>query len=225
MSHQTFWKPQKQEKAKPRNSLQNRRPKGNKAVPEWKRGILSHHVSNPSKSDRAEFPREVVAAAIERSGGKCQRCRVNTCTTTHHVWGRGRGGRGVLSNAFRVCGICHIEIESNNELKEEIIEQYRQLYGDHFYFDQQDWEDDDRKQAAIRTTEEEEKQRMERINPVIELLSAAVGRKLKAGEIRLIDGMDDREVSVFAKLMADVVSAGASQEKHQLPFGFGYFDD
>jgi hypothetical protein len=81
------------------------------------------------------------------------------------------------------------------------------LYGDRFYFDKQYWEEYERKQAAIQTAGLEEKQRMERINPVIELLNAAAGRKLKAGEIRIIDGMDDSEVALFASLMADVVAA------------------
>ncbi|MFC5527930.1 hypothetical protein [Cohnella yongneupensis] len=137
--------------------------------PEWKRGILSHHLSNQSRADRAEFPRSVVAAAIERSGGICQYCKKVSCTTTHHVKGRGgRDGRGVLSNAYRVCGKC-----------------------------------------SIQSAEEAQKQRMERIYPILELLSVAAGRSLKAGEIRLIDGMDDREVAVFAKLMSDVVLSEA----------------
>jgi len=227
MSHQTFWKPEKQVKEKPRNSLLNRKPKERKEVPEWKRGILSHHLSNPSRADRAEFPRDVIAAAIERSGGICQYCKKVPCTTTHHVKGRGgRDGRGVLSNAYRVCGKCHIEIEGSEEKKQEIIELYRQLYGEFFWFDQQDWDEYGRKQAASRTAEEEQKQRMERINPVIDLLAAAAGRRLKAGEIRLIDGMDDREVAIFAKLMSDVVSAGSDPVKPKGSEAYGhYFED
>jgi hypothetical protein len=61
--------------------------------------------------------------------------------------------------------------------------------------------------------------------PIVDLLATAAGRKLKAGEIRLIDGMDDREVAVFAKLMSDVVAAGMSSGKTQIPFGYGYFND
>jgi hypothetical protein len=224
MSHQTFWKPEKKVK-EPKGFGIGGSKKEKREIPEWKRGILSHHLSNPSKADRAEFPREVVAAAVERAGGKCQWCRTVSCATTHHVWGRGRGGRGVLSNAYRACGSCHIEIEGNDEMKQAIIEQYRHLYGDRFWYDEQDWEEFNRKQASSRTAEDEQKQRLERINPVVELLSVAAGRKLKVAEIRVIDGMDDREVAVFAKLMADVVAAGMPSEKTTVPFGYGNFND
>jgi hypothetical protein len=82
------------------------------------------------------------------------------------------------------------------------IEIYSEKHGENFWFDEEDWKQFNRKQAGIQTLEQEEKQRMERINPIVELLSVAAGRKLKVAEIRVIDGMDDREVAVFAKLMA-----------------------
>jgi hypothetical protein len=81
------------------------------------------------------------------------------------------------------------------------------------------------KHAASRTAEEEQKQRLERINPIVELLSVAAGRKLKVAEIRVIDGMDDREVAVFAKLMADVVAAGIDPVKPKGSSSYGHFDD
>jgi hypothetical protein len=224
MSHQTFWKPEKKVK-EPKGFGISKGKKEKREVPEWKRGILSHHLSTPGKAERGEFPKNVVAEAIERSKGICQCCKQVPCTTTHHVWGRGRGGRGVLSNAYRACGQCHINIESNDELKQSIIEEYRQLYGDRFYFDEQDWIEFGRKEIASKTAEEERKQRMERINPIVDLLVAASGRKLKAAEVRLIDGMDDHEMLVFAKMMADVVAASIPAEKHVPAFGYGQFND
>jgi hypothetical protein len=46
---------------------------------------------------------------------------------------------------------------------------------------------------------------------------------IDGGEIRL--RMDDREVAVFAKPMADVVSGGIASEKDKVPSGYGHFDD
>ncbi len=224
MSHQTFWKPEKKAK-EPKSSFGLGKKKEKKEVPEWKRGILSHHLSNPSKADRAEFPQSVVREAIENSKGICKFCGQVPCTTTHHVYGRGRGGRGVLKNSYRVCGTCHINIESNDELKSAIIEEYLQLHGERFWFDEKDWEEYDRKQIMHLTLEEEQKKRRERIAPVVDLLSAASGRKLKAAEVRLIDGMDDHEMAVFAKMMADVVTASIPAEKHVPAFGYGQFND
>ncbi|WP_235427181.1 hypothetical protein [Cohnella kolymensis] len=105
------------------------------------------------------------------------------------------------------------------------IQVYLEKHGSYFWFDQQDWEEHGRKQSAELTAEEEHKQRMDRIRPIVELLSTAAGRKLKVGEIRVIDGMDDREVGVFAKLMADVVSAGIDPVKPKGSYGYGHFED
>ncbi|WP_246320000.1 hypothetical protein [Paenibacillus qinlingensis] len=78
-----FPKPVRKEKAKkPYISLQQRGPKDRKEVAEWRKDILSHHHSKPSKADRAEFPKSVVSEAIERSGGIFQCCKQVRCTTT-----------------------------------------------------------------------------------------------------------------------------------------------
>lgn len=224
MSHQAFWKPEKQVKEKKTyNSLQQRKPKERKEVPEWKKDILSHHTSKPSKKDRAEFPKEVVKEAIERSRGICQCCKQKPCTTTHHVFGRGRGGRGVLSNAYRACGNCHNNIEINDELKNAIINEHRILYGERFWYDEQDWEEFNQKQNAVISAEAIKKERMDQIKPVVELLTTAVGRSLKAKELRMLECFDDKEMAVFANMMSDVI--GAVAPNHELPFGYGHFDD
>jgi len=225
VAHQTFWKPVKKEKAKkPYNSLQQRKPKEKKEIPEWKRDILSHHQPRPSKAERGEFDRKIVAELKEEADGQCQSCKCNPDTTTHHVWPRGRGGRGVKTNGLRLCWPCHDRIQTNEEELQYWISVYREKYGDHFWFDERDWEEFDKKQATIKSLEEDRKQRMERINPIVELLSTAAGRTLKAKEVRLLDGMDDNEVVVFTKLMQDVVASSLATE-NKLPFGYGYFDD
>lgn len=206
-----FPKPVRKEKEKkPYNSLQSRK-KERKPLPEWKQHLFNHHESKPSKADRAEFTIAVVKAAIERSGGICEYCRQRPCTSTHHVVGRGRSGRGVLSNAFRACGICHMEIEGSEDKKQELISLYRQRYGDRFWFDERDWEEYNRKQAADLEVEHDKKARVDQLEPIMSLLSIAAGRELKAKETRLIGGMDDKQISIFAKLMQDVIGSGLNQ--------------
>ncbi|MGO4496401.1 HNH endonuclease [Paenibacillus sp. 2RAB27] len=217
-----FPKPTPNEKEKkPYNSLQGRK-KGKRELPEWKQNLFSHHESKPSKADRAEFPKSVVKAATERSQGVCQYCKQAECKTTHHVFGRGRGGRGVLSNAYRACGNCHIKIEGNDELKNSIIDEYRILYGEYFWFDEQDWEEFNLKQLSVSRAESAQKERMQRIEPVVEILSSAAGRTLKAGEIRLLDGMNEKDIAIISNLVSDVVDKLASVYKSH---GYGHFND
>jgi|GEM_PF-1862607 hypothetical protein len=224
MSHQTFWKPEK--KVKEPKPFGMKKKKERKPVAEWKKDILSHHHSNPSKADRAEFPVSVVKELIAETEGRCQCGCGQEATTTHHVYPRGRAGRGVKSNAMRLNGACHDRIQTSDTELKHWIAVYTEMYGERFWYDEKDWEEYHQKQASIKDMEAVRKQRMERINPVVEMVSAASGRKLKAAEIRLLDGMDDQEISVFFKMLADVVSAGIAENKAlSIPFGYGHFDD
>lgn len=204
-------KPEKKQKDKtPYNSLQ--RKKERRELPEWKKDIFASHVSKPSKADRAEFPIAVVKAAIERSGGICEYCRKAPCTSTHHVMSRNRSGRGVFSNSFRACGACHLEIEGNEEKKQELISLYTQLYGERFWMDEEDLNAYNRKQAEIQETAQERKQRTEALEPIVTLLSTAAGRRLNSKEMRILDNLDERERVVFARLIHDVIQSQVKQE-------------
>jgi hypothetical protein len=217
-------KPEKKPKEKkPYNSLQ-RRSKEKKPVRAWKEGLFDHYKSNPNRADRAKFPDSVVKTAIERSGGICEYCHKLPCSSTHHVVGRGRSGRGVLSNAFRACGYCHIEIEGSEEKKQELISLYTERYGDNFWFDEQDWDVYHLKQSAIHSQEEAKRHRIEELEPIVTLLSTAAGRKLRASEIRLLDGMDSHEADTFAKLMHDVVSSMMPTESKSYGYGVRFED-
>jgi hypothetical protein len=187
------------------NSLQQRKSKPKKEIQEWRRNILSHHESKPSRADRAEFSKEVVAELIKEVDGKCQCGCGRPDTETHHVMTRTRDGRGVKSNGMRVNGICNQRFHDNEEELQHWIEVYRKKYGDNFWFDEQDWEQYNRKQAATREVEDAHRQRMDALEPVMSLLSTAAGRKLKTAEIRLLDGLDTRETTTLVKLMQDVV--------------------
>lgn len=205
--HQTFWKPEKQVKEKKvYNSLQQRKTKAKKVIPEWKKDILSHHNHRPSAKDRGEFPREVIAELITESGGVCQHCKAVEATTTHHVMPRGRKGRGVKTNGLRLCWPCHDKIQTDEELLQYWISVYRDKYGDFFWFDEQDWEEYNRKQDAARAAEAEKQERLNQIKPVVELISSATGRSLKTKELRLLEGFDDKEMAVFASLLSDLVT-------------------
>lgn len=219
MSHQTFWKPEKKEK-KTYGGL-GQRKKDKKAVPEWKQDILAHHQSRPNTKDRGEFPRSVVEELISEAGGKCQSCRTNADTTTHHVYPRGRKGRGVKTNGLRLCWPCHDRIQTNEELLQFWISAFHDKFGDRFWFDEQDWEEYNRKQNAVKAAEAEKKERMDQIKPIIELLSTATGRSLKAKELHLLECFDEREMTVFTNMIRDVIGT----VKHEVPFGYGHFDD
>ncbi|MEC0242006.1 HNH endonuclease signature motif containing protein [Paenibacillus dokdonensis] len=221
MSHQTFWKPEKKEK-KTYSGL-GQRKKEKKPVPDWKHGILSHHQSRPNTKDRGEFPRSIVEELISEAGGKCQCCKTNSDTTTHHVYPRGRKGRGVKTNGLRLCWPCHDRIQTNEELLQFWISAYRDKYGEWFWFDEQDWEEFNRKQDVVKAAEADKAERLEQIMPVVDLLSAAAGRSLKAKEMRLLECFDDKEMTIFINMIRDVV--GAETVKHEVPFGYGHFDD
>ncbi|CCC85720.1 hypothetical protein PPM_2783 [Paenibacillus polymyxa M1] len=222
MSHQTFWKPEKKPKQKKAYSRLEQRKKDKKPVPEWKKDILSHHQSRPNTKERGEFPKDVIAELIADSNGICECCKAAEATTTHHVYPRGRKGRGVKTNGLRLCWPCHDRIQTNEELLQFWISAFRDKYGDHFWFDEQDWEEYNRKQAARKRVEDEKKERLESIKPVMELLTTAAGRSLKVKEVRLLEAMDEKQICVFENMLNDILGASAKQ---QVPFGYGYFDD
>lgn len=217
-------KPEKRVKeARPSFGLRQKKEK--RELQETKQSLFANYEPRPSKSDRAEFPASVVKSAIERSGGICEACRCQPCSSTHHVRSRNRGGRGVLSNAFRSCGLCHMEIEGSEELKQALMEEYRQRYGEYFYFDDQDWEEHRRKQDAAKTAEAEASARMERLEPIVTLLSTAANRPLRKKEMLLLDRLDERQRVVFANLMHDVVAGTKGTAEQVKTFGYGHFED
>jgi hypothetical protein len=218
-----FPKPVKQQKEKPFNSLRSKK-KERKPVPEWKQNILAHHKSNPSKSDRAEFPASIIKELIEETGGRCQCGCGQEATTTHHVYPRGRGGRGVKTNAMRLNGVCHDRIQTSDEELKQWIAVYAEMHGERFWYDEQDWQEYYEKQGRAERLEAEKKQRLNRISPVVDLLAAASGRKLRAAEVRLLDGMNDQDMTTFLKLMQDAL--GQTAQKHPSEVhGYGYFND
>lgn len=219
-----FPKPEKKQKEKKAyNSLQHRGPKQKKEIAPWRQDILSSHVSKPSRADRAEFPPSVVSELIAETDNKCQCGCGRTAASTHHVMPRGRSGRGVKTNAMRLCDICHDRIQTDESELQFWINNWKLKYGEYFYFDEQDWEEFNRKQTAAMAAESEQKERMDQLEPIISLLSTAAGRKLKAKEIRLLDGMDQREMATFAQLMHDALTSNAEPAKQH--YGYGHFDD
>ena len=221
MTHQTFWKPEKKVKEKKVSSF-GRSKKDKKPVPEWKKDILAHHQSRPGSKERGDFPKEVIAQLIEESNGICECCKIVEATTTHHVYPRGRKGRGVKTNGLRLCWPCHDRIQTNEELLQFWISAFRDKYGENFWFDEQDWDQYNRKQEVQQKADQEKQSRLQSLNPVKELISSAAGRSLKAKEVRLIEMMDDKQIAIFESLINDIVRI---EEKHQVPFGYGHFDD
>ncbi|QYK68300.1 HNH endonuclease signature motif containing protein [Paenibacillus sp. S02] len=205
MSHQTFWKPEKKVKDKKAFSSLRQRKRDKKPAPEWKKDILSHHQSRPNTKERGEFPKDVIAELIADSNGICECCKAAEATTTHHVYPRGRKGRGVKTNGLRLCWPCHDRIQINEELLQFWISAFRDKYGDYFWFDEQDWEEHNRKLAARQRVEFDKNERLESIKPVIELITSAAGRTLKTKEIRLLEAMDDKQMLVFTNMISDAL--------------------
>ncbi|MFT9370124.1 HNH endonuclease [Paenibacillus polymyxa] len=218
MSHQTFWKPEKKPKQKKAYSSLGQRKKDKKPVPEWKKDILSHHQSRPNTKERGEFPKDVIAELIADSNGICECCKAAEATTTHHVYPRGRKGRGVKTNGLRLCWPCHDRIQINEELLQFWVSVFRDKYGDYFWFDEQDWEEHNRKQAARQRMEGEKKERLESIKPVMELITSAAGRTLKTKEIRLLEAMDDKQMLVFTNMISDALN---NFSKPSTSYGYG----
>ncbi|WP_179089040.1 MULTISPECIES: HNH endonuclease [Paenibacillus] len=210
MAHQTFWKPEKKTKEKKTSSLGHHK-KVKKEVPEWKKNLLADHKPGKNSSQRNEFPDSVVKAAIERSKGICQFCKRVRCETTHHVFGRGRGGRGVLSNAYRACGNCHIIIEANDELKSAIIEEHRILYGEYFWFDEQDWNEHNHKLNKQLELEKARDERLQQIEPIADLIATAAGRELRAKELRLLESFETKDLNIFTAMFTDALNGYAAQ--------------
>ncbi|EJW14253.1 HNH endonuclease [Paenibacillus alvei] len=195
--------------------------KKKKEIQPWRKQILAHHQHTPTRADRAEFPHDVVKELIEEADGICQCGCGRPDDDTHHVMPRGRGGRGVKTNGMRVNRFCHTRIQDNEEELQKWILIYRTRHGNHFWFDEQDWEEHNRRQAELKKAEIEERLKMKRVEPIMELLSTAAGRRLKAQEKRFIESLSEKNAITFGELMKDIVSA-STQEK---PFGYGWFDD
>ncbi|WP_197073612.1 HNH endonuclease [Paenibacillus sp. FSL H7-0357] len=103
-----------------------------------KKEIFKNHKKNKTRSQRAEFPLNVVAELISESNGLCQVCFVSRGTQTHHIMPRSRSGRGVKENGLRVCNYCHKMIHEKTSVLNKYIELQREKYGENFWFDELD---------------------------------------------------------------------------------------
>jgi hypothetical protein len=208
--HRTFPKPQKQEKVKKASSL-GRGKKDKKPIPEYKQKLFEHHKPGKSSASRAEFPASVVQELIRESEGACQCCKTAPATTTHHVMPRGRRGRGVKANGLRLCGVCHDIIQTDEEQLQFWISVHYDKYGEYFWFDAQDWEEHNQKLAGIERAERERAEQRQKLAPVVDLISTAAGRGLRANEIRLIEMLPPNDLQIFTGLFTDALNGYAAQ--------------
>lgn len=210
MPHQTFWKPEKKPKEKKSSSL-GRSKREKKPIPEYKQNLFENHKPRKSSASRAEFPAAVVKELIKESDGRCQCCRTAPATTTHHVMPRGRRGRGVRTNGLRLCGVCHDIIQTDEEQLQYWISVHYDKYGEYFWFDEQDWEEHNQKLAQIERAEQERVEKRQKLAPVVDLISTAAGRGLKANEIRLIEMLPPNDLQIFTGLFTDALNGYAAQ--------------
>ncbi|WP_340459117.1 HNH endonuclease [Paenibacillus graminis] len=153
----------------------------------------------------------MVKELIKESEGICQCCKAAPATTTHHVMPRGRRGRGVKTNGIRLCGICHDIIQTDEEQLQYWISVFRERHGDHFWFDETDWNEYAHKQALQQQAEREKEERLKVIEPVADLFSTAAGRMLRGKELKFLDSMSTEELKVFTGMMTDVLNGYAAQ--------------
>lgn len=97
----------------------------------------NHGRRVPKRSQRNNFPKSVRREAYERDGRRCQQCG-GVGTEIHHCMPKGRGGRGVLTNALTLCSPCHRRVHDDNELLDYWINVYTDRYGDGFWKDEWD---------------------------------------------------------------------------------------
>jgi hypothetical protein len=86
------------------------------------------------KGDRGEFPPAVRKKIVQDQNGQCQICGRPT-THIHHVWPRGRHGRGVYTNGLLACNYCHNPLIHGGPYLQYFIDQFVKKYGPEFYMD------------------------------------------------------------------------------------------
>lgn len=106
----------------------------------------NHGRRVPKRSNRNNFTKSVRRAAYERDNGQCQIC-LSKGTEIHHCYPKGRGGRGVLTNALTLCSLCHRRIHADNSLLDYWINVYTDRYGAFFWEDEHDAENRQRNQT------------------------------------------------------------------------------
>jgi hypothetical protein len=183
--------------------LTQRKPK--KQLMPWRQNILSHHKARPSAADRAEFPVKVILELKAEANGRCQCGCGKVDQETHHIYPRGRGGRGVKANGLRLHSECHTRIQSSEFELQLWIDKYREKYGNYFWFDEQDWEEHNRAHQRAQREYERRKRRMCAIKPVLDFFTEWAGRELKPTEVAVLDKMlvDDNHRIVFQKLLQE----------------------
>ncbi|CDN44011.1 hypothetical protein [Paenibacillus sp. P22] len=186
--------------------------KEKKPMPEWKIGILDHHQRRPSRSDRADFPRQVVIDLIEETSGVCQTNCGRQADQTHHVMPRGRDGRGVKTNAMRLCGICHEKIQTEESELQRWIEEWERRFGPFFWYDSEDWENHKRKAAAAAARDTELKQFRNAVDTVSNLISVAANRALKKRETSMLHRLNTDDLRTLVGLLFDALKGEGQNE-------------
>lgn len=96
-----------------------------------------HKRRIPTQRHRNTFPKKVREQVLKETRGLCQQCN-GRGTQVHHVVPRGRGGRGVYTNAMLVCNSCHHKMHQDNKLLDYWIDIYKGRFGPDFYKDEWD---------------------------------------------------------------------------------------
>ncbi len=97
-----------------------------------------HSRRVPTQKKRNEFNKKTRSKIMEQENNRCQMCG-SRATQIHHVYPRGRGGRGVYTNGMAICNGCHVIIHKDNNIMNHWQNIYEDAYGTDYYKDE--WDD------------------------------------------------------------------------------------
>lgn len=88
----------------------------------------------PKRGQRGKFSKRTRDMIIERDEGRCRQCGA-IGTEIHHVFPKGRNGRGTFSNGILLCASCHRLVHEDVIYLNKWIDEFQRTYGNQFYKD------------------------------------------------------------------------------------------
>lgn len=98
-----------------------------------------HKRKSKKLAERGKFSKMIRDEIKEEFNNQCQECGKKG-HHLHHVFPKGRGGRGVKTNALLLCNACHKDIHADNNKLKHWISVYKKKHGPNFYKDKEDLE-------------------------------------------------------------------------------------
>ncbi|WP_077622032.1 HNH endonuclease [Sediminibacillus massiliensis] len=101
-----------------------------------------HKRSTPKKKQRGAISQKEYDKTVEQHGAFCFWCGRGENLECHHVIPKGfsryRNGRGKFRNLRFLCKEHHDQVDGSEEMRQELEQYHKTLYGPHFYKDEYD---------------------------------------------------------------------------------------